>query len=91
MVPLEALDLVWAVAGPVLYLLLLALRFDDWELLLIDDDSSDHTAQVMQLYSNDPRVRVFRTAGIGLPATLLRQLRDICGAHGAAYVLDGTA
>lgn len=41
---------------------------DDWELLLIDDGSSDNTAEVMRLYSGDPRVRVFSTAGIGLPA-----------------------
>ena len=34
---------------------------DDWELLLIDDGSSDNTADVMRLYSGDPRVRVFRT------------------------------
>jgi glycosyltransferase involved in cell wall biosynthesis len=43
-------------------------HYDDWELLLIDDASSDNTADVMRLYVGDPRVRTFTTTGIGLPA-----------------------
>ncbi len=43
-------------------------HFDNWELLLIDDGSNDNTWEVMQLYANDPRVRVYKVDGIGLPA-----------------------
>ncbi len=42
--------------------------FDDWELLLIDDGSTDHTSNVMKCYENHPKVRFFRTEGIGLTA-----------------------
>lgn len=41
---------------------------DGWELLLIDDNSKDNTADVMNLYKGDRRIRIFRTGGIGLPA-----------------------
>jgi glycosyltransferase involved in cell wall biosynthesis len=41
---------------------------EDWELLVIDDGSSDDTAEVMQLYDGHPQIRLFRTEGIGLPA-----------------------
>jgi glycosyltransferase involved in cell wall biosynthesis len=39
-----------------------------WELFLVDDGSTDETTEVMELYRRDPRVRVLRTAQIGLPA-----------------------
>jgi glycosyltransferase involved in cell wall biosynthesis len=62
-------------------------RYDDWELLLIDDGSTDRTAEVMQLYVGDPRVRVFKTAGIGLPAVCNLAMRE---AHGDYLIrLDG--
>lgn len=52
----------------------------------------DPSTAVMVAGEPEERARDERLiAGIGLPATLLRQLRDICDAHGAAYVLDGTA
>jgi len=33
--------------------------FDNWELILIDDNSEDETHAIMNLYSGDPRIRVF--------------------------------
>ena len=56
-------------------------HYDDWELLLIDDGSSDHTADVMSLYSGDPRVRILRTSGIGLPAVCNLALREARGEY----------
>jgi glycosyltransferase involved in cell wall biosynthesis len=56
-------------------------HYENWELLLIDDGSSDHTAEVMQLYVGDPRVRVFRTSGIGLPAVCNLALRESRGEY----------
>ncbi len=41
---------------------------DDWELMIIDDGSSDETAEVMNLYRGHPRVSLHRTEGIGLAA-----------------------
>ena len=41
---------------------------DCWELLLINDNSSDNTDELMNLYSGDKRVKIFTTKGIGLPA-----------------------
>ena len=42
--------------------------FDDWELIIINDGSSDDTDDIIGLYMNHPRVEVFTTSGIGLPA-----------------------
>ncbi len=41
---------------------------DDWELIIIDDNSSDNTSAIMNLYKGDRRIRLFSTPGIGLPA-----------------------
>ncbi len=38
----------------------------DWELLLIDDGSTDNTPEIMAFYQSDPRIRLFHTNGIGL-------------------------
>jgi len=40
----------------------------DWELILIDDNSTDNSFQIMERYSDDPRISVYRVSGIGLPA-----------------------
>ncbi len=39
----------------------------DWELLVFDDNSTDKTPQILDLYRGAPKVRVFRTGGVGLP------------------------
>ena len=60
---------------------------DDWELLLCDDGSADHTAEVIQRYAGHERVRTFRTEGIGLPAICNLALRE---ARGEYFIrLDG--
>ena len=48
----------------------------------------DPSTAVMVAGEPEERARVERlSAGIGLPATLRQQLRDICDAHGAPYLL----
>jgi glycosyltransferase involved in cell wall biosynthesis len=39
----------------------------DWELLVIDDGSSDHTPQIVRPYLADGRVRYFRSDALGQP------------------------
>lgn len=39
---------------------------DNWELFIIDDNSTDMTSEVINLYSDDKRIKVFKTDGIGL-------------------------
>jgi len=56
-------------------------HFQDWELILIDDGSTDQTSDVMQLYVGDPRVRIFRTAKIGLPAVANLAMRESRGEY----------
>ncbi len=55
--------------------------YAEWELLLVDDGSSDETPEVMRLYQGDPRVRVFRTDNIGLPAVANLALREARGEY----------
>jgi len=54
---------------------------DNWELLVVDDNSTDNTQDVMKLYQGDPRVRLFSTKGIGLPAVCNLALRESRGKY----------
>lgn len=56
-------------------------HYENWELLLIDDGSSDNTSSIMQIYESDPRVRVFITGGIGLPAVCNMATRESRGEY----------
>lgn len=40
----------------------------DWELIVIDDGSTDETPQVMELYRGHPQISLHRKEGIGLTA-----------------------
>lgn len=42
--------------------------YENWELIVIDDASTDSTADVMNLYRGHPKISLHRTDGIGLPA-----------------------
>ncbi len=54
---------------------------NDWELLLIDDGSSDHTPTVMKRYENLPNVKIFRTKGIGLTSVCNFALKQASGKY----------
>ena len=54
---------------------------DGWELLLINDNSSDNTRDIMELYRTDPRVKIFNTAGIGLPGIANMALKHARGEY----------
>ena len=51
----------------------------NWELLLIDDGSSDNTSQIFQKYEKNPRIRTFNTNGIGLNAVCNFALNEAFG------------
>jgi len=38
---------------------------DNWELLIFNDNSTDNTGEVLNLYRGDERIRIFETEGIG--------------------------
>ncbi len=45
--------------------------FKDWELIAVDDTSTDHSHQILQSYSNkDVRVKIFKNSGNGIIAAL---------------------
>jgi CMP-N-acetylneuraminic acid synthetase len=54
---------------------------DDWELLVIDDASTDETPEVMNLYRNHPKITTLRTEGIGLPAVCNLALKNARGEY----------
>jgi CMP-N-acetylneuraminic acid synthetase len=62
-------------------------HYEDWELILIDDGSTDQTPEIMRLYASDSRVHLFKTPGVGLPAAANLALRE---ARGTYFIrLDG--
>lgn len=54
---------------------------NDWELLLIDDGSTDDTHEVFESYINHPKIRIFRTEGISLPAVNNLALNEAKGKY----------
>jgi glycosyltransferase involved in cell wall biosynthesis len=62
--------------------------FEDWELIIIDDHSSDKTAEIAkQFAAENERVRYFRNEeNLGIPRGRNRALKEACGEYIA--VLD---
>jgi glycosyltransferase involved in cell wall biosynthesis len=56
----------------------LSQTLDDWELIVVDDGSSDETGAQAEAFS-DSRIRVVRCEGVGLPRALNLGL-EFCGA-----------
>lgn len=54
---------------------------DSWELIIIDDNSSDNTPEIMARYKGDDRIRLFQTKGIGLPAVCNVAMREARGKY----------
>ncbi len=51
----------------------------NWELLLIDDGSTDNTSEIFKKYENDTKIRTFNTNGIGLNAVCNFALNKVFG------------
>ncbi len=61
----------------------------DWELLIVDDGSTDTTAQSVEAYAaKDPRVRLIRQVNRGISAARNRALRESTGAFIATLDSD---
>jgi len=54
---------------------------DNWELLLIDDGSTDETPEIISLYRDHPKINTFKTDGIGLPAACNLALNSANGEY----------
>lgn len=55
--------------------------FDDWELLIIDDGSTDNTGEVIRLYVGHPQISIHQTGGIGLPAVCNYAIKQAQGKY----------
>ncbi|GEM_PF-823455 len=50
----------------------LAQDFKDWELIIIDDGSTDATPEIIDSYEDQPKIRIFHQQNMGLSPTLNR-------------------
>ncbi len=62
---------------------------EPWELLIIDDASTDNTAEIVRKYTSDPRIRYLRQPGNqGVAAARNRGLMEAQGAYAAFLDAD---
>lgn len=54
---------------------------DSWELFLMNDNSTDNTKDMMELYKGDNRIKIFNTPGIGLPSVANVALKHAKGEY----------
>ena len=59
----------------------LAQSAQNWELILIDDNSNDTSFQKMEKYSDDSRISIHKVSGIGLPAVANFALKKASGKY----------
>lgn len=57
----------------------LAQKYPDFELLVVDDGSTDGTPQILERYAGDPHVRILRQCNQRLPAALNTGFRQAGG------------
>jgi len=61
---------------------IIAQSYKDWELIVVDDNSSDDTAQILADYSSrDNRIQCFSNAGSGIIAALQLAFSESYGSY----------
>lgn len=68
---------------------ILAQTFQDWELVLFDDGSTDDSARMAESFAaRDARIRMIRSSHVGMVAALRRACRDARGTYLARMDAD---